>query len=476
MRVRSPFLSLPLLALFVAFGSGCGDAAGPPSAYTASLVTSASASPSSDDTPTPSPLRISGVVQAATAVRVRPQVDGTVERLSVADGDVVRAGDLLAQLSNADLVHLADQARADLAQAQALAAVADTAAKLSALESVTSVSEWDLDHQAAAADREFARHETVRSIYSDRQNMGHVLSDVERGKADLDRALNQLKQAELQREATLARAGSVAISLGKTERERERMEELLAKNFASASAVEEAQLAHATATTESEEHQNDLEARDEDVKAAGEEIATARRMNAIVQDTLAHTLEALEALTEARAAREAEAELEMAKAGVRLAATRAAVELSAEQSRYTIAAADAAVEAAQGALRLAEQQVEWLRIEAPADGVVSALSVSAGELVRSGRSAVVADPAFLTLVTTDSLVARVAVDAAQLGSIVLGATVRVELSGADTVLSGEVGKVEASEIDAFAYLVTIRLPDDAWDVVPAGSVVHVEFP
>ena len=53
---------------------------------------------------------------------------------------------------------------------------------------------------------------------------------------------------------------------------------------------------------------------------------------------------------------------------------------------------------------------------------------------------------------------------------------RVELSGSDTVLAGQVSAVETSETDAFVYTVTIRLPDGASDAMPAGSVVHVEFP
>ncbi|MAF12659.1 hypothetical protein CMK11_19595 [Candidatus Poribacteria bacterium] len=475
MRARPSLGHLAFLALFVAISRGCGDADGPPPAADTSPPSLAKVAPPEDDTAAAA-LRVSGVVHVAEAVPIRSQVSGAVERLAVHEGAAVHAGDLLAELNNPELVYLADQARAELAQARAFADVAETIAKLAALESVTSLAEWELDYQAAAAELERARHETLRMTYNDRANMGYVLSDAEREKADLDRALNQLKQAELQREATQARAASVAIGLGKTQRERERMEELQSKNFASASAVEEAQLAHANATTESEEHAKNLAARDEDVKAAGDEIATARRMGAIRADTLDHTLKGLEALAQEREAREAAAEFEMEKTGVRLEHTRAVVDLDAEKSRHALAAAAADVVAAQAALRVAEQQVEWLRIVAPADGVVVGLTVSVGELVRSGKSAVVADPAFLTLATTDSLEARVAVDAAWLGSVALGASVRVELSGSDTVLSGRVTAVEAIETDAFVYTVTIGLPDGASDAMPAGSVVHVEFP
>ena len=473
MRVRSSLLYLTLhavipLALLVLPLAGCDSA----KASTARAQTSA---PTDAEVGRPPTTVLFSVVEAADTVRVHAQVYGTVTDLHARLGDSVQAGDVLMQLASPELVHLVDAAKAELAGAQALAHAARVTARMSKLESVTSLSEWEFDYQAAVASLDFARHETARRTEDDQRNMSYSLSDLEQGQSNLDRALTQLAQAELYREATEARSASTAITLSTTKREEERMVELQSKNFASASAVEEAQLSHANATAEREEHAKELAQRDEEVKSAKDEIATAKRSLEIWTDAMGHNVRGLEALRKSRAARESEADLQMQSAGARLEATRSMVGLDAESSTHALAAADAAVLTARAALRVAEQQVTWLQIVAPVDGVVSHLNVAVGELVRSGRATAVPGRPLAVLASGPRLVARLVVDAAGLANVVLGASVRVTPSGqSDRAVGGEVVSVAADESDRARYVVTVALTD-ATAAAPVGTVVRIEF-
>ena len=215
------------------------------------------------------------------------------------------------------------------------------------------------------------------------------------------------------------------------------------------------------------------------MNAADDEIAAARRYMVIWSDALDHKSKALEALGRGRVAAEAEADLQMQSAGARLEATRAVVDLDAGRSVHTVAAADAAVRAAVASLRLAEQQVAWLGILAPADGVVSEINVATGELARSGRSSAAPGPATLVLGSAQRLVVRLVVEASGLAHVVLGGSVRVTPSGGSGgesggPLSAAVVSVVADELDGSRYVVTVRLPEAA-DGFPLGTVVRVEF-
>jgi len=447
---------------------------GAPAAQAQAPPSTATTEAPSDVPASTSPLVVPGVARAAESVGIHAYVDGAVARVVAQPGDVVRAGDLLLELHNPELVQLVAEARAKLAQAQALARAAELDSQMAALELTTSLGEWEADYEAAVASLANTRFESTRTIHDQQRNMAFTLSDVERGQTDLDRARNQLTHAQLQREATQARGASLAIGLTKAEREKQRMEELQAQNFASASAVEEAQLSHATAVTASEEHTQGLAARDEDVKAALDEIASSERLIAIWTDALGHETKSLEAVREGRKAREQEAELAVRKAGVRRDATRAFVDLDEEKSAHTVAAAAAAVGAAEAAVAVAVQQVEWLRVSAPVDGVVAQVNVSAGELARSGRTTYASEAPLLTLVDPARLVAEVALPTSQLLGAGLGKSVHVSLPGAPGSVEAKVSSVRREGGTAGMYVVTIDLPLDSRGIAPA-SVVLVRF-
>lgn len=93
-----------------------------------------------------------GVVTALQSVTVRPRIDGEVTEINFAEGDVVKAGDVLANLDPRALQSALDAAQAKKAQDEALLgnARADLD-RYSALADRKVVSSQDLDSKKAAA-------------------------------------------------------------------------------------------------------------------------------------------------------------------------------------------------------------------------------------------------------------------------------------------------------------------------------------
>ena len=118
------------------------------------------------DTPPADRIRVSGYVEA-TEVRVAPEVGGRLLDLKVAEGDRVRAGDVVAQLDTADIALALQRASAERLAADAqlrllLAGARDedirqAEAQLAAAEAELAASKQELD----SADRDLRRFEAL---------------------------------------------------------------------------------------------------------------------------------------------------------------------------------------------------------------------------------------------------------------------------------------------------------------------------
>ncbi len=64
-------------------------------------------------------IRAIGQVKAQQSVEIRPQIDGVLQHILVAEGQLVKAGDLLAQIDDRSINAALEQAKAQLAVAQA---------------------------------------------------------------------------------------------------------------------------------------------------------------------------------------------------------------------------------------------------------------------------------------------------------------------------------------------------------------------
>lgn len=95
-----------------------------------------------------------GTVQSLQSVTVRPQIDGTLAKLAVSEGQWVKQGDLLASIDDRAIRASLDQARAQLGQSQAQLQVAGVNLKRYKDLSVDNgVSRQTLDQQQALFDQ-----------------------------------------------------------------------------------------------------------------------------------------------------------------------------------------------------------------------------------------------------------------------------------------------------------------------------------
>jgi len=152
---------------------------------------------------------------------IAPKVSGYLHEVLVGDNEKVKAGQVLARIDDRDYAVALEQARADVAAAEA--AVASKQAQLEVQQSVIGAAKATLDVDTAAAT--FAKQENKR--YSDLAATGYgsvqnaqnaqsrdagALAAIERDKANIASAVNQvaLLKAELsQAVATVARAKAV---------------------------------------------------------------------------------------------------------------------------------------------------------------------------------------------------------------------------------------------------------------------------
>jgi HlyD family secretion protein len=130
------------------------------------LCTAAAAATACRDKPPADHIRISGYVEA-TEVRVSPEVGGRLIDLNVAEGDRVRAGDVIAQLDTADIALALQRAAAERlaadAQLRLLLAgarnedIRQAEAQLAAADAELAASRQELE----SAERDLARFESL---------------------------------------------------------------------------------------------------------------------------------------------------------------------------------------------------------------------------------------------------------------------------------------------------------------------------
>jgi membrane fusion protein (multidrug efflux system) len=176
---------------------------------------------------------------------------------------------------------------------------------------------------------------------------------------------------------------------------------------------------------------------------AGEVLAQVDTVNATAElqqaeSSLREAASALEAAKEKRARTDV-----LAERGV-------AARQDAEQDRAAEAAARAAESRARGALELARRSLGRTALQAPFDGVVTAIGVRQGEMVEGGGSPVVQVSA------TDPLELRAFVTQQEAAAVQPGQRATLTLDGLDGAREGEVAAVSPS-VDPQSGEVLIRL-------------------
>ncbi len=117
-RPLSPQFFLPLLGAVLLAGAGCGRAANRGAGAAPAVPVQTALAVQRD---VPRQIEAIGTVQAQRTVSVKSQVDGVIAQVKFEEGNEVQAGDLLLTLDRRPFENSLRSARADLANARALA-------------------------------------------------------------------------------------------------------------------------------------------------------------------------------------------------------------------------------------------------------------------------------------------------------------------------------------------------------------------
>lgn len=359
-----------------------------------------------------------GVIVAQAAVDVRSKAGGTVVKLLKDFGDVVKVGDVIAEIDPRDTRAAFDQAAADVQSAQARISQAETNLSLQRANSVTAVRDAETALEVARTRLERIRIDSKRTpettaaaIASAEAALNSAQQEVERfnnvtepqRRRDAEGAVRQTKAAYEAAEADLARTRG-----------------LLEKGYVAQQAVDRAVSTYESARTA--------------FNTAQQRMTTLERDLAIERETvLASRNRAAASLREAKAqgsqVQTSEKQLKEAEQAViqaEISLQRARDARKNDQLRASeLVAARASATRSRVTLDNAKVQLESTVVVAPTDGVITQKYVEVGTVIPPGVSQFSAASNIVQISDVTRLFVDCAVDEADIANIRKGQKVRV---------------------------------------------------
>ncbi|HOS42136.1 MAG TPA: efflux RND transporter periplasmic adaptor subunit [Armatimonadota bacterium] len=442
-----------------------------------------------------------GILQPVTTVEVKSNVGGQIVELAVDEGDLVRAGQLIARIDPADALSALEQMEADLTGATARVHSSRESLELQRRQQVTNVAAAE---QAVASARarlaqaekladmqtttsESAVQQATESLAAARARLAQAeaqaaaqprltataIKQAESSLAAARSALQQTKTALAPQKIAAAQASfdQAQANYAHAETNLARQQQLLAKGYVPRSQVDTAQQSFAVAKAQLATARQKLdtvkdEAR-EDIQAAQARVDQAEAALASAQaNGMQDDLKRQDATAARAAVKQAEANLAAAQAGKGqdtvkvqdIAAARAALKqaeanlasarASAHQvqiRREEITQAEASRARTAASVANARTQVSYSTITAPRDGVVVKKYVEVGSIVTAGRSSLGGSGAGVGLVDIADVTKmriQVDVDETDIGKIRVGQNVDITVDAyPDELFSGLVTKI-----------------------------------
>jgi HlyD family secretion protein len=497
---RTPLIIIGIIVVIILIG-GIAFALGGGAAPTTGLPTGWQTVPAERGT-IDSTVSATGNVEPLAEANLSFEVSGMVTEIVVKPGETVEPGQVLARIDDTDLQLRAEQAAADLKQAQADYAdlldgateqeVAEAQERLSQAraqlqQTVSSVSQADIDAARAELEQAQARLSRLQSG-PETDEVASANESVQRAQTNLAEARTQLASAK---ESARLDMESAANTLRDRQdeysqiywdnRELEKQffsfgQELPQENknreTAALRAVEDAERALDQRRTAYEDAQKNeitsLQAREAELKSA---IAARDKLLA---GTRAEDLANAHAQVQSAQARLNQ--LTGANRSSSIAAQQSNVELAeialeqlqSDPSASALATREAAVIRAEAALKQAQREVEQAALKAPFSGTIARIDMRVGESAGSN--------AIIVLTDLSSLHVDVPVDELDVALIDPGQPVRITLDALpDAEISGTVTNVAPiatrSDQGTTSYEVTIELDADTAGVLPGMTAV-----
>ncbi|MEX2243263.1 MAG: efflux RND transporter periplasmic adaptor subunit [Fimbriimonadaceae bacterium] len=363
-----------------------------------------------------------GSLESPHLVELSPKSSGRIERVSVREGDRVRAGQVLATIDTSEADAQVVQAMASVAEAKSRLAEARLGQGPSRVGVATSIEQQEANVSSAEADLEQVKRNSESTIEAARANIGDVTARLRGAESQVENA-----QAVLDRERA---------SLRNAETKLERTRDLYRQGFIAAQEVDDAKTAV-------------------DVQAGNVRVAESQLSAARQAKTSADALLEVARLQLTMAERKAKADVAAAEA--RLVAARSGLKVAnaneATNPAYTenLLALEASVRAAEAQLDLADSVKSNTVLTSPMDGVVTARNADPGSLATPGQ-------AVLIVQSLEWLFFRASLPVEASSLVRDGQTVMVEVDGVEDPIAGTVSQVNlVADVQSRQFSVQVRL-------------------
>gem|GEM_PF-732800 len=383
----------------------------------------------------------SAVMQPSSEYAVLPRLEGEIERIEVEVGDQVEQGQLLAELDDERYRAELDQAEAGLEAAQAEFTRLEEGATDEELQQISSQVE------EARISVEGARDEVgyAEEIYQER-----TPDDME-----LEQVKNELEQARVQLEMAEKEERQAELAFEEADDNYQRMASLFEEGAISEQQYNEIKTGRNQAETQ-------LETAKDRVEQAEIALQGAQNFKEMTEELYDFRVEEERMVSQARTQYEAAS-----------AALQGAEAMLAEAERgpteEELKAVEAQVKQARAGVDMARIAYDNIEVAAPADGVIAAVEMDAGEMASPGN------PLFY-LVNLDEIKATANVNEPYVGQLETGAEALVTVNA----LPGEefVGRISsvapmAGEQGGFPVEVTLPNPEHIIRVGMRGSIEFV---
>jgi HlyD family secretion protein len=392
-------------------------------------------------------------------VDLKSNVGGRVEVLTVEVGDLVKNGQLIAEIDPTDSIAQLQQAQANLDRDLARQNQAEENWKLQIQQSESQIAQAKQQLLVAQARLRQAQNQAETQPELTKASIAAAEANLDSSKEALRQLVEAtIPQAKTQAAANLRQAKS---NLDTADKNRKRQQELMARGFVAASAMDTAEsqfesansahdMAKRKSDTVNDEYASEVRAAEARVAQAQAQLLTAKRnavQDKIREDELASAKAALE---------QARSELQLAYANRRQIAVRA----------NEIKTAKAAIVSSNASLRQAKTNLGYATIRAPRNGVVLQKYVEQGTIITSGRSSIAQGTNIVQLGDVSRMFVLCNVDETDIGSIEVGQPVDITIDAYPSeILDGKVTRIDPqAKLDQNVTTIPVTVEIDSPDL------------
>lgn len=402
-----------------------------------------------------------GVLQPVTTVEVKSNVGGQVVELAVDEGDVVKAGQVIAKIDPSDSMSNLQQTAADYRSAKAKVQQTRQGFSMQQLQTAASI---EAAVQALEADRQRLAQAQKQAQIQPKLTQ-EAIRQAQSNLDSVQASLHQTRTALVPQKLASAKAGYDQAKAGydKANNDVARKRALLEKGFISKSQVDaseeqysvaKAQLDNAKSKSDTVKDESDQDLKSVEAKVAQAKSALETAKANGVQDDLKR-----QELAAARASmKQSMASLRSAQAGT----------YQGQMKNEDIIQAQAQLERAAATVRNAQTQMNYTTVVAPRAGVVVKKYVEKGSIVTAGRSSFSGTGSGVTIVDiadTTRMMVQVGVDETDIAQIEEGQDVDITVEAyPDEIFSGKVTKiapqsVTEQNVTTIPVTVEVDIPD-----------------